>query len=118
MVQRGANLTAAKRFLREALKRHRRPERIVIERSRTNRGAIISSDTTDHLQVRSRRELKPSGIYRSRYSTIGSSKIIGSFERRVRPLIVALDGVHIRAVPGIQTRHFEVTAVRATVGVR
>ncbi|KAB2955963.1 MAG: hypothetical protein F9K19_09685 [Rhizobiaceae bacterium] len=28
------------------------------------------------------------------------------------PLIVSLDGAHIRAVPGFQTRHFEVTTGR------
>ena len=33
------NLTAAKRFLRKALKRHGRPERIVIDGSQTNREA-------------------------------------------------------------------------------
>ena len=39
------NLTAAKRFLRKALKRHGRPERIVIDGSQTNREAILSCDT-------------------------------------------------------------------------
>jgi transposase-like protein len=34
------NLTAAKRFLRNALKRRGRPERIVIDGSQTNREAI------------------------------------------------------------------------------
>lgn len=33
------NLTAAKRFLRKALKRHGRPERIIIDDSQTNREA-------------------------------------------------------------------------------
>ena len=47
------NLTAAKRFLRKALKRHGRPERIVIDGSQTNREAILSCDTTDQLQDRS-----------------------------------------------------------------
>ena len=41
------NLTAAKRFLRKALKRHGRPERIVIDGSQTNREAILSCDTAD-----------------------------------------------------------------------
>ena len=60
------NLTAAKRFLRKALKRHGRPERITIDGSRTNREAILSCDTTDRLQDRSRRELKPIRIRQSR----------------------------------------------------
>jgi putative transposase len=41
------NLTAAKRFLRKALKRHGRPERIVIDGSQTNREAIVSCDTAN-----------------------------------------------------------------------
>jgi putative transposase len=49
------NLAAAKRFLRKALKRHGRPERIVIDGSQTNREAILSCDTTDRPQDRSRR---------------------------------------------------------------
>jgi putative transposase len=53
------NLDAAKRFLRKALKRHGRPERIVIDGSQTNREAILSCDTTDRLQKRSRRRLNP-----------------------------------------------------------
>jgi transposase-like protein len=53
------NLTAAKRFLRKALTRHGRPERIVIDGSQTNREAILSCDTTDRLEVRARRYLKP-----------------------------------------------------------
>ena len=61
------NLTAAKRFLRKALKRHGRPERIVIDGSQTNREAILSCDTTDRLQDRSRRKLKPIRIRQSPY---------------------------------------------------
>ena len=38
------NLTAAKRFLRKALTRHGRPERIVIDGSQINREAIVSCD--------------------------------------------------------------------------
>jgi putative transposase len=53
------NLTAAKRFLREALKRQGRPERIVIDGSQTNREAILSCDTDDRLKDRTRHKLKP-----------------------------------------------------------
>ena len=59
------NLPAAKQFLREALKRHGRPKRVVIDGSQTNREAILSGDTTDRLQDLSRRELKPVRIRRS-----------------------------------------------------
>jgi len=43
------NLTAAKRFLRKALKRHGRPVRIVIDGSQTNQTAILACDTIDRL---------------------------------------------------------------------
>ncbi|EIM30968.1 hypothetical protein MicloDRAFT_00004990 [Microvirga lotononidis] len=46
------DLTAAKRFLRKALKRNGRPERIVIDGSPTNREAILSCDTADRLENR------------------------------------------------------------------
>ena len=42
-----------------ALKRHGRPERIVIDGSQTNHVAIVSCDTEYRLQDRSRRQLKP-----------------------------------------------------------
>jgi transposase-like protein len=61
------NLIAAKWFLRKALKRHGRPERIVIDGSQTNREAILSCDTADRLQDRSRRKLKPIRIRQSAY---------------------------------------------------
>jgi transposase-like protein len=44
------NLTAAKRFLRKALKRHARPERIVIDGDRTNHEAILFCDATTRRQ--------------------------------------------------------------------
>ncbi|PVE20261.1 IS110 family transposase, partial [Microvirga sp. KLBC 81] len=61
------NLTAAKRFLRKALQRHGRPERIVIDGSQTNREAILCCDTADQLQDRSRRRMKPIRIRQSAY---------------------------------------------------
>jgi putative transposase len=60
------NLTAAKRFLRKALKRHGRPERIVIDGSQTNREAILSG-TTDRLQNKSRRDPIPIRMRESAY---------------------------------------------------
>jgi putative transposase len=63
------NLTAAKRFLRKALRRHGRPERIVIDGSQTNREAILSCDSIDRLQDRSRRQLKPIRVRQSAYLT-------------------------------------------------
>ena len=68
------NLTAAKRFLRKALKRHGRPERIVIDGSRTNREAILSCDAADRLQDRSGCQLKRSGSGKVNISTTASSR--------------------------------------------
>jgi putative transposase len=65
LVQRAADLAAAKRFLRKALKRHGRPERIIIDGSQTNREAILSCDRTDRLRDQSRRKLKPIRIRQS-----------------------------------------------------
>ena len=53
------DLPAAKRFLRKALERHGRPDRIVIDGSQTNHEAIISCDAEDRLRDRSRCSLKP-----------------------------------------------------------
>lgn len=60
------DLVAAKRFMRKSLKRHGRPERIVIDGSQTNRKAIVSCDTENRLQDQSRRALKP---VRNRFKT-------------------------------------------------
>ncbi|PVE22795.1 IS6 family transposase [Microvirga sp. KLBC 81] len=81
------NLTAAKRFLRKALKRHGRPERIVIDGSQTNREAILSCDTTDRLQDRSRRELKPIRIRQSAYLNNRIEQDHRAIKRRVRPML-------------------------------
>ena len=81
------NLTAAKRFLRKALKRHGRPERIVIDGSQTNREAILSCDTTDRLQDQSRRQLKPIRIRQSRYLNNRIEQDHRAIKRRVRPML-------------------------------
>lgn len=44
------DLTAAKRFLRKALARHGRPERITIDGSQTNRIAILQCDAENRLR--------------------------------------------------------------------
>jgi transposase-like protein len=69
------NLASAKRFLRKALKRHGRPERVVIDGSQTNREAILSCDAESRLQDRSRRRLKPIRSGRVNTSTTVSSRI-------------------------------------------
>jgi transposase-like protein len=81
------NLAAAKRFLSQALKRHGRPERIVIDGSQTNREAIISCDTTDRLQDRSRQKLRPIRIRQSRYLNNRIEQDHRAIKRRVRPML-------------------------------
>jgi transposase-like protein len=81
------NLTAAKRLLRKALKRHGRPERIVIDGSQTNREAILACDTESRLQDRSRRELKPIRIRRSAYLNNRIEQDHRAIKRRVRPML-------------------------------
>ena len=81
------NLTAAKRFLSKALKRHGRPEQIVIDGGQTNREAILSCDTRRPAQRRSRRDLKP---IRIRQSAILNNRIEHdhrAVKRRVRPML-------------------------------
>jgi transposase-like protein len=81
------NLTAAKRFLRKALKRHGRPERIVIDGSQTNREAILSCDAESRLQDRSRRSLKPIRIRQSAYLNNRIEQDHRAIKRRVRPMM-------------------------------
>ena len=61
------DMAAAKRFLRKALERHGRLDRIIIDASQTNREAIVACDGENRLQDRSSRPLKPIRIDQSRY---------------------------------------------------
>jgi transposase-like protein len=81
------NLTAAKHFLRKAVKRHGRPERIVIDGSQTNREAILSCDTADWFQDRSGRKLKPIRIRQSRYLNNRIEQDHRAIKRRIRPML-------------------------------
>jgi transposase-like protein len=81
------NLAAAKRFMRKALKRHGRPERIVIDGSQTNREAILSCDSSDRLRDRSRRPLKPIRIRQSAYLNNRIEQDHRAIKRRVRPML-------------------------------
>jgi transposase-like protein len=81
------NLAAAKRFLSKALQRHGRPERIVIDGSQTNREAILACDTERRLQDRSRRKLKPTRIYQSRYLNNRIEQDHRAIKRRTRPML-------------------------------
>jgi putative transposase len=81
------DLPAAKRFLRKALQRHGRPERIVIDGSQTNREAIVSCDTESRLQDRSRRALKATRIRSSKYLNNRIEQDHRRIKRRVRPML-------------------------------
>jgi transposase-like protein len=81
------NLTAAKQFLRKALQRHGRPERIVIDGSQTNREAILSCDTAERLQDRTRRDLKPIRIRQSAYLNNRVEQDHRAIKRRIRPML-------------------------------
>ena len=93
-------LAAAKRFLTKALKRHGRPERIVIDGSQTNREAILSCDTTDRLQDRSRRKLKPIRIRQSAYLNNRIEQDHRAVKRRVRPMLGFKSMASARAIIG------------------
>ena len=81
------NLAATKRFFARALKRHGRPERIVIDGSQTNREAILSCDTADRLQDSSGRKLKPIRIRQSQYLNNRIEQDHRAVKRRVRPML-------------------------------
>ena len=73
--------------LRKALKRHGRPERIVIDGSQTNREAILSCDAESRLQDSSRHRLKPIGIRQSQYLNNRIEQDHRAIKRRVRPML-------------------------------
>ena len=81
------NLAAAKRFLHRALKRHGRPERIVIDGSQTNREAILSCDAESRLQDSSGCTLKPIRIRQSQYLNNRIEQDHRAIKRRVRPML-------------------------------
>ena len=94
------NLPAAKRFLRKALKRHGRPERIVIDGSQTNREAILSCDMADRLQDLSRRRLNPIRIRQSAYLNNRIEQDHRAIKRRVRPMLGFQSPANARVILG------------------
>ncbi len=81
------DLPAAKRFLRKAMERHGRPERIVIDGSQTNHEAICSCDVETRLRDRSRRSLKSIRIRKSKYLNNRIEQDHRRVKRRVRPIL-------------------------------
>jgi putative transposase len=94
------NLAAAKCFLNKALKRHGRPERIVIDGSQTNWEAILACDTESQLRDRSRRKLKPIRIRQSRYLNNRIEQDHRAVKRRVRPMLGFKSMASARAILG------------------
>jgi transposase-like protein len=94
------NLAAAKRFLRKALNRHGRPERIVIDGSQTNREAILACDTESRLQDRSKRDLKLIRIRQSAYLNNRIEQDHRAIKRRVRPMLGFKSMASARAILG------------------
>ena len=70
-----------------ALKRHGRPDRVVIDGSHTNRETIVSCDVTDRLQGQTRQKLKPIRIRQSRYLNNRIEQDHRAIKRRVRPML-------------------------------
>lgn len=81
------DLPAAKRFMRKALARHGRPDRIIIDGSQTNLEAIISCDGENRLQDRSGRTLKPIRIRKSQYLNNRIEQDHRRVKQRVRPML-------------------------------
>jgi len=81
------DLPAAKRFFKKALRRHGRPDRVVIDGSQTNREAIVSCDTTHRLRDRSQRRLQPLRIRQSRYLNNRIEQDHRRIKRRVRHIL-------------------------------
>ena len=100
------NLTAAKRFLRKALKRHGRPERVVIDGSQTNREAILLCDAESRLLDRSRRRLKPIRIRQSQYLNNRIEQDHRAVKRRVRSMLgfKSVDSAHV-ILGGVELIH-------------
>lgn len=81
------DLLAAKHFLRKALERHGRPERIVVDGSQTNHEAIVSCDAENRLQDRSRRSPKSIRIHKSKYLNNRIEQDHRCIKRRVRSML-------------------------------
>jgi transposase-like protein len=94
------NLTAAKRFLRNALKRHGWPERIVIDGSQAKREAILSCDIADQLENKSKRDMKPIRIRQSAYLNNRIEQDHRAIKRRVRSMLGFQSAVTDRVILG------------------
>jgi transposase-like protein len=94
------NLTAAQRFLRMALKRHGRPERIVIDGRQPNYEAILSCDTESRLRDPSHCPLEPIRVRQSAYLTNLIEQDHRAVKRRIRPMLGFKSVKSARAILG------------------
>lgn len=83
-----------------ALKRHGRPERIVIDRSQTNREAILSCDTESRLRDWSGRNLRPIRLRQSACLNYRVEQDHRAIKRWVRPMLGFKSMVSARAILG------------------
>lgn len=81
------DLPAAKRFLRKAMARYGRPERVVIDGSQTNQEAVVSCDAENRLRDRSRQALKPIRVRSSKYLNNRIEQDHRRVKRRVRSML-------------------------------
>ena len=83
------DLQAAKRFFRQALDRHGRPDRVVIDGSQTNREAIVSCDTSHRLRAKAACRKKPIAIRKSKYLNNRIEQDHRRIKRRIRPMLAS-----------------------------
>ena len=81
------DLPAAKRFFKQALDRHGRPDRVVIDGSQTNREAIISCDATNRIETGACETTRPIMIRKSKYMNNRIEQDHRAIKRRVRPML-------------------------------
>ena len=81
------DLSAAKCFFKQALERHGRPDRVVIDGSQTNYEAIVSCDTTHRLQAKTHRSTKPIVIRKSQYLNNRIEQDHRAIKRHIRPML-------------------------------
>jgi len=81
------DLPAAKRFVRKALARHGRPDRVVIDGSQTNLEAIRSCDAEHRLRDPLRPALKPIRIRTSQYLNNRIEQDHRRVKRRIRSML-------------------------------
>lgn len=81
------DLAAAKRFFKQALDRHGRPDRVVIDGSQTNREAIVSCDRTYRIESDAPETTPPITIKKSKYLNNRIEQDHRRIKRRVGPML-------------------------------